>query len=280
MLSEGNLCLSPELFVKMGNGGSNSACCTDTENTLPGVYDMVNPQRPQQTFFNAGGPCSTVEDERDAQEEAALEQVSRLAARGSDNSLRMQLLTATRQDDAAAVLQYVADGADIADMAEALRLAAQRGSASVVRELIAVGLTVNDSCPHSGFTPLQLASASGHLTVCELLLDALADVHRSIAGATAITLAHKMGNTEVEEVLERHLASLVREEGEGGEDPVSRRAHVLPRVSPVLSEAILQALPTPSASALGSAPEAVQKEDTGQSGPGSAPPPARAERSP
>merc|ERR1719408_562857 len=104
-------------------------------------FGMVNPQPPAPGLWSAG-PCSTIEDEHHLQEEAALEQVSRLAKTGSDNSLRMRLLTATRQDDAAAVLQYVADGADIADMAEALRLAAQRGSASVVRELIAVGLTV------------------------------------------------------------------------------------------------------------------------------------------
>lgn len=239
----------------MGNNGSGT-CCTD--GTTAFSSDMVNPQRPQ-TFFKSLSPCD--EDDRDLLEEKALDQVSALASRGNDNSLRTQLLTATRQDDAAAVLQYIADGADIADMGEALRLAAQRGSASVVRELIAVGLSVNESCPHSSFTALQLASATGHLTVCELLLDALADVHKSIAGTTALTLAHKMGNTEIEEILERHLASLVMEEGQGGEDPVSRRAHVLPRVSPVLSEAILQALPTPSISALGaSTPSPTRQE--------------------
>ena len=37
------------------------------------------------------------------------------------------------------VLQFVADGVAAADMGEALRLAAGRGSASVVRELVAVG---------------------------------------------------------------------------------------------------------------------------------------------
>merc|ERR1719210_1852713 len=82
---------------------------------------------------------------------------------------------AARQDDAPAMLQLVADGADLTDVSEALRLAAYRGSASVVRELVAVGLSVNVGDPHTGFAPLQLAAATGHLAVCELLLDALAD---------------------------------------------------------------------------------------------------------
>merc|ERR1712217_952985 len=132
-------------------------------------------------------------------------------------------------------------------MGEGLRLAAHRGSASVVRELVAVGLCVNDGCLHTGFTPLQLAAASGHIVVCELLLDALADVHRPIGGATALSLARKMGNVEVEEVIERHVASLLlQDQGEGADEAAQyRRAHVLPRVSPVLSEAVLQALPSP-----------------------------------
>merc|ERR1719210_1075245 len=80
---------------------------------------------------------------------------------------------AARQDDAPAMLQLVADGADLTDVAEALRLAAFRGSAAVVRELVAVGLGVNAKCPDTGMTPLQLAAGSGHPVVCELLLDAM-----------------------------------------------------------------------------------------------------------
>jgi len=79
--------------------------------------------------------------------------------------------------------------------------------------------------------------------VCELLLDALADVHRPIGGKTALILARQNGNVEVEEVIERHVASLMLQD-QGADDAAQyRRAHVLPRVSPVLSEAILQALP-------------------------------------
>merc|ERR1712039_636363 len=110
----------------------------------------------------------------------------------------------------------------------------------------AVGLSVNDLCPHTGFTSLQLAAASGHVVVCELLLDALADVHKPIGGATALSLARRMGNVEVEEVIERHVASLLLQDQDGADEAAQyRRSHVLPRVSPVLSEAVLQALPAP-----------------------------------
>merc|ERR1719210_139863 len=150
---------------------------------------------------------------------------------------------AARQDDAPAMLQLVADGADLTDVCEALRLAAYRGSASVVRELVAVGLSVNEACPDTGMTSLQLAAGSGHILVCELLLDAMADP--CARGPPAISLAREKGHVEVEEGIERHRAAMLL--AGRGEDPEEggqyRRAHVLPRVSPVLSEAVMQALP-------------------------------------
>merc|ERR1712217_395438 len=162
---------------------------------------------------------------------------------------------------------------------EGLRLAAHRGSASVVRELVAVGLCVNDGCLHTGFTPLQLAAASGHIVVCELLLDALADVHRPVGGATALSLARKMGNMEVEEVIERHVASLLlQDQGDGADDAAQyRRAHVLPRVSPVLSEAVMQALPSPPAHQEPNGDGGISSveqlaDDEGQGGPGTGSP--------
>lgn len=156
---------------------------------------------------------------------------------------RRSLLKAARQDDAPSMLQLVADGADLLDVSEALRLAAYRGSASVVRELVAVGLGVNEACPDTGMTSLQLAAGSGHILVCELLLDAMADP--CARGPPAISLARKKGHVEVEEVIERHVAAmLLAGKGEDPEDGGQyRRAHVLPRVSPVLSEAVMQALP-------------------------------------
>lgn len=37
----------------------------------------------------------------------------------------------------------------------------------------------------------ELAAAGGHVVVCELLLDALADVHKQVDGITALSLARK-----------------------------------------------------------------------------------------
>jgi len=222
--------------------------------------DMVNPQQLSQGIFRTpGGEHPEAEEEV----ELALQREKCGGASSGDEPLRKQLLAAVRQDDAPGVLQYVADGADIVDMGEALRLAAHRGSAAVVRELVAVGICVNDGCPHTGFTPLQLAAASGHIVVCELLLDALADVHRPVGGATALGLARKMGNVEVEEIIERHVASLMLQDGDAGDESAQyRRAHVLPRVSPVLSEAVMQALPAPPEGLRGSLPE--EREDVAE----------------
>uniref|UniRef100_A0A7S0FA69 Uncharacterized protein n=1 Tax=Pyrodinium bahamense TaxID=73915 RepID=A0A7S0FA69_9DINO len=243
----------------MGNTAlQNKGCCCSSNDDIHAVMDMVTPQQLTQGIFKDFRAVPEAEEEV----EMSRDREKRGAAAG-DAPLRKRLLTAVRQDDAPGVLQYVADGADVVDMGEALRLAAHRGSAAVVRELVAVGICVNDGCPHTGFTPLQLAAASGHIVVCELLLDALADVHRPIGGATALSLARKMGNVEVEEVIERHVASLLlQDQGEGGEEAAQyRRAHVLPRVSPVLSEAVLQALPAPPPSGQQDVHEVEEEEE-------------------
>lgn len=225
-------------------GSQHACCCSADGGAFPASFDMVTPHQPQALFLKQLQQLTV--DEAGFEKEAPELYITKSSKRGNDNPVRARLLAATRQDDAPGVLQCVADGAEIADMSEALRLAAQRGAASVVRELVAVGLPVNDGDIQSGYTPLQLAAATGHTSVCELLLDALADVHKSVDGKTALSLARKLGNVEVEEILERHAASLVSEnDPDRPEDSQwSRRAHVLPRVSPLLSEAVLQALPS------------------------------------
>jgi len=164
-----------------------------------------------------------------------------------NTQLSQQLLVAIRHDDGSAVLQYVADGSDFEEMGEVLRLASHRGSASVVRELVAVGLTVNQGCTQTGFTALHLSASTGHLLVTELLLDALADVHARVGcaqGPTALSLVRQLGNPEVEEAIEQHIArQLVQEQGGANalpEEPNQTRLHVLPRVSQGLSEVMMR----------------------------------------
>lgn len=235
----------------MGNEQALACCCSSD---MPGQngpgtagLDMINPQRSQIGFLDAISLSEEAPpDDDEGWREWEPSSADKKRNANTNNGLREQLLKAARHDDAPTVLQHVADGACMGDLGEALRLASHRGCASVVRELVAVGLGVNDGCPRTGFTPLQLASASGHLGACELLLDAQADVHRSIGGASALSLARKMGHADVEEVLERHAMSLVldgHKDGAGESAAPTRRAHVLPRVSPTLSEAVLQTLP-------------------------------------
>lgn len=249
----------------MGNEQALACCCSSDMPVQngPGTagLDMINPQRSQIGFLDAIALSEEAppvdEDEGWREWEPSSAEKKRNAQ--ANNGLREQLLKAARHDDAPTVLQHVADGACMNDLGEALRLASHRGCASVVRELVAVGLGVNDGCPRTGFTPLQLASASGHLGACELLLDAQADVHRSIGGASALSLARKMGHADVEEVLERHAMSLVldgHKDGAGEGAAPTRRAHVLPRVSPTLSEAVLQTLPAAPPTPSGSKPVA------------------------
>lgn len=245
----------------MGAAVPSRLCCCSSGDMSGAAMDMVNVEQ----GLSQGGLLKEFQLHRitGAEEEVEFDYDLSLSTSIRPRSVagaaaRRQLLKAARQDDAPATLQLVADGADLMDVGEALRLAAYRGSAAVVRELVAVGLSVNEACPDSGLTSLQLAAASGHILVCELLLDAMADPNAR--SPSALTLARRKGHVEVEEVIERHVAAmLLAVKGEEPEEAGQyRRAHVLPRVSPVLSEAVMQALPAilpPPSSAQGDAQE-------------------------
>jgi len=232
----------------MGNSavavkGIEALCCNSLEGE--GQEDMISPDLAQALFMHEVPVHVNATMEEEVGQAVASLKESRPRGLAEEDRSRRLLLTAVQNDDAPVVLQFVADGVAAADMGEALRLAAGRGSASVVRELVAVGLSVNDGCRGTGYTPLHLAAAGGHVVVCELLLDALADVHKQVDGITALSLARKMGNMEVEEVIERHVATLLMQDQGNVADEAAqyRRAHVLPRVSAMLSEAVLQAAP-------------------------------------
>jgi len=221
-------------------------CCYSHNEERDFYMDMVNPQSLTQTMFPRNVQHQAAAEANPEIEEEVEVPAKHTSVAKAERAARTQLLNAVKQDDAPRVLTFVADGTSFDVMGDALRLAAYRGSASVVRELVSVGLSVNVGDPHTGFAPLQLAAATGHLAVCELLLDALADVQRSVDGATSMILAKKMGHTDVEDLLERHMASLPLEEqdGTGISNTNLQHSHVLPRVSQVLSQAMLEALPT------------------------------------
>jgi len=215
------------------------SCCCSSQTDPPPV--AMGLWRTEPGLSSGGGLLSAQRATRQERERPEVDydaEVSSLCRPQRGQAARKRLLRAARGDDAPTALQLVAEGADLTDVGEALRLAAFHGSACVVRELVAVGLPVNEPCPAVGLTSLQLAAGGGHILVCELLLDAMADVQPG-RGPAALILARRKGHSEVEEVIERHLAALVacREAEEG----LHRRAHVLPRVSPVVSEAVLQA---------------------------------------
>jgi len=219
-------------------------CCHSPNEDREYFMDTINPQSLTQTMFPRHVQHQVaVEVNPETEEDVEVLAKHTTVAK----AVRAQLLTAVRQDDAPRVLTFVADGTSLELMCEALRIAAYRGSASVVRELVSVGLSVNVGDPHTSFAPLQLAAATGHLAVSELLLDALADVQRSVDGATAAMLARKMGHLDVEYILEQHVAALLLEEqgGEGTTNTDLQHSHVLPRVSPVLSQAVLEVMPAP-----------------------------------
>ena len=104
--------------------------------------------------------------------------------------------------------------------------------------MVAIGISVNEQCPRTGVAPLQLASVAGESCVCELLLDALADVQPegTEKGMTALALARRIGNPEVVEMLEVHISRLNAELDDTIDPsvleklPASAHLYVLPRV--------------------------------------------------
>jgi len=247
-------------------------CCCTTSEPNAFAFDMVNPQGTcQEVVKELQLPIAlgVTDEEPPSQEMDVLIAARQWSRRHNTSTLPPKLLQAVKKDDGPAVLQYVADGTDFEEMGEALRLASHRGSAAVVRELVAVGLTVNKLCPHTGFAPVHLAASCGHLLVCELLLDALADVQQRVGGQenapTAMSIARKMGNLEIEEVMEQHLArQLLEQQGELGDLLESTRLHVLPRVSHGLSTVVMRHVTPPYHSQVGDVQQGFELADAYQ----------------
>lgn len=160
--------------------------------------------------------------------------------------LRLELFLNVRNDDAPKVLQHVADGTDIELIGEALRYAAQRGSSSVVRELVALGINVDTVDRKTGCTALHLAASAGNCGVCDILFDALADVTKTVDGLDVMAIAVKYGHEDVETSLRSHLAAMSAQDEKG--NPTTRpvgaplRTQVLPRMAPAIAKVVMQAV--------------------------------------
>ena len=96
-----------------------------------------------------------------------------------------------------------ANGMTQGDLNVALRLAARRGDAGQVCEMLRRGAEVNDDLNGTEFTALQEAVSEGHLGVAELLLANGAEVNarKEGAGPSALDLAARAKNAEIAAVL-------------------------------------------------------------------------------
>lgn len=108
--------------------------------------------------------------------------------------------------DAAAVRTLLKDGADVnaaqGDGMTALHWAARQGSIDTVRMLLFAGGNVRATTRLGGYTPLLLASQTGHAPVIEALIKAGADAKSATAqGATALMLASAAGRPDAINVL-------------------------------------------------------------------------------
>ncbi|MDQ3418385.1 MAG: ankyrin repeat domain-containing protein [Acidobacteriota bacterium] len=108
--------------------------------------------------------------------------------------------------DAAAVRTLLKDGADVnaaqGDGMTALHWAARQGSIDTVRILLFAGGNVRATTRLGGYTPLLLASQSGHAPVIEALIKAGADAKSATAqGATTLMMASAAGRPDAIKVL-------------------------------------------------------------------------------
>lgn len=157
--------------------------------------------------------------------------------------LHRQLTAAVMEDNAPALIELFTDHTGVAEMHKALTLAAGCGSINVVRELVGMGLSVNGQDRDSGYAPLHIAASSGYTDICDILLDALADANCQVNGSTAVSLAQRMGQAEIKELIEKHLASLSISDALDHHAPgeaANKRNQVLPRISAVLTEVVMR----------------------------------------
>ena len=113
---------------------------------------------------------------------------------------------AAMQADVAAVRALIVAGEDVnaaqGDGMTALHWAARRGETDMVRMLIAAGANVRATTRLGNYTPLLVASETGHAAAIELLVAAGADIKGTTAGGvTPLMLASASGQVDAVKAL-------------------------------------------------------------------------------
>jgi ankyrin repeat protein len=128
---------------------------------------------------------------------------------GRDRHGRSPILLAAANGSLEAVKKLVHAGATLTDRDEnnfsILMLAVNSGNSALVKYLLEKGVSPNDYT--SFMSPLQVAARTGHLAICELLLEAGASskpAALSTHGKTAAQVAEEAGFSELAKTLRTH----------------------------------------------------------------------------
>jgi ankyrin repeat protein len=104
----------------------------------------------------------------------------------------------------------------------ALHWAAMNGDVELAQMLLYAGANVRATTRLGGYTPLFLASKSGHAPVINVLLTAGADAKAAVAGGlTPLMMAASSGEPEAVRLLVEHGADLNARESERGQTPLA-----------------------------------------------------------
>lgn len=220
------------------NGMSCIGCAEQTEQSLENSVPIVPEERGSRFYGDPWGNLACEEAQ------ATDRKIVCEAGDGWRMLTQQKLIVAVRDDDAPKVLSCVANGVDQEDVSDALRVACHRGSLTVVRELLSLGISVNVGCRKRGLLPIHLATAAGHIGVCELLLDAAADVEAvNFTGESATSMSSRCGHEEIVQAIKRNVEfRLLRQEGEIAASQlraIGPQFTLIPRAPQYLAEAIL-----------------------------------------
>lgn len=170
----------------------------------------------------------------------------------STSVIASELIDATRAEDAEAVANLIAEGADLdvatGDGMTALHWAAQSGQTEIVELLLDAGANKDATTRIGKYTPLHIASSQANGAIVRKLLDAGANANAKTTNSQATALhlaAQEVAGAESVQALLEHGADPDAREGSAGQTPLMFAA-AKNRVASL--ELLLQAGADPSAS--------------------------------